>query len=154
MYFPLLKVLWILTIVQNVSPTLNNIIKLSDGNFTYNHISINSKGDMIIDTSSSESGERIFYGIKKDGSPYFETSYYKIMFVGRVEHPGRSEGEALFIKYKKNQENSEIGECLVYIPEKGNKYMEYYFFDDNDTVSKEVNSYNFENIKSIFFFCS
>ena len=148
MYFPLLKVLWILTIVQNVSPTLNNIIKLSDGNFTYNHISINSKGDMIIDTSSSESGERKFYGIKKNGAPYFETSYYKIMFVGRVEHPGRSEGEALFIKYKKNQENSEIGECLVYIPEKGNKYMEYYFFDDNDTVSKEVNSYNFESIKS------
>ena len=148
MYFSLIELLFILKTVQNISPTLNNIIKLSDDDFIYNHISINSKGDMIIDTSSSTSEKRKFYGIKRDGNPYFGTSYYKIMSVERVNQPGRSEGEALFIKYKKNQDNSEIGECLAYIPGKDNKYVEYYFFEDSYTVSKEVNSYNFEGIKS------
>ena len=116
MYSSLLKLLFILKIVRYISPKLNKIIKLSDNDFIYNHISINSKGDMIIDTSSSSSGERKFYGLKKNGSPYFGTSYCKTASVDRNDNLGRSEGEALFIKYRKNDEYSDLGECLVYIP--------------------------------------
>ena len=147
-YSALLKLLFIIKNVHNIPPGLNNIVKLSDDNFIYNHISINSKGDMIIDTSSAESGERKFYGIKKNGTPYFGTSNYKSITVKRENDLGRSEGEALFIKYRKNQDYSETGECLVYIPIKGNKYMEYYFFEDDIIVNATIYSTIFGNIKS------
>ena len=45
---------------------LNNIIKLGDEGFGYNHFSFNSDGDMIIDSEAYPiSNERRFFGLKK-----------------------------------------------------------------------------------------
>ena len=57
----------ILRIINIVIPKLlNNIIELADHRYAYSHISFNSNGDMIIDSSTTNnSGERKFYGLKK-----------------------------------------------------------------------------------------
>ena len=62
----------------------NKIIPISSTNFTYNDILIMSNGDLIVETSSFPSQlKRMFYGLKKDGRPYFaykekNTPYYTI----------------------------------------------------------------------------
>ena len=49
-------------------PLLNNIIRLGDEDFGYNHFSFNSDGDMIIDSEAYPiSNERRFFGLKKMG---------------------------------------------------------------------------------------
>ena len=54
---------------------LNNIIRLGDGGFGYNHFSFNSDGDMIIDSEAYPiSNERRFFGLKKNGRFYFKDS--------------------------------------------------------------------------------
>ena len=60
-------ILFFFQLFGKVSPQLDNIIQLNYDNYIYNHISINSEGDMIIDSSSSINKERIFYGLKKMG---------------------------------------------------------------------------------------
>ena len=112
------------------SQTLNNIIRLTPPDFIYNHININSFGDMIIDTSSSNGKKRYFYALKNNGLPYFLNSYYNNKEVDRNDNIGRKEGETIFIKY--NAMNEEKKECLLYIPQKETKYIEYYFLEENN----------------------
>lgn len=97
------------------SQSLNNIIVLSGDNFIYNHISINSDGDMIIDSTSFPiSNERKFFGLKKNGEFYFtsinntKTAYYTMT----VENDkGRIEGESSFIKL--NSDNTNLQKELI-----------------------------------------
>ena len=131
-----------------VSPQLNNIIQISYNNYIYNHISINSEGDMIIDSSSRVKKERIFYGLKKNGNPYFGSSNLNTISVNRENDLGRNEGEAMFIKYTKNYNYSNIGECLAFFPQKNSKYVEYYLFDENTIYHFDTSSDNFQDILS------
>ena len=146
-FFYLIKFIILIQLIQNVSPEINNIILLSDNNFIYNHISINSEGDMIIDTSSSSSGDRKFYGLKKNGSPFFGISPFRIM----SSVSGRSQGEAIFIKFISNNDNSNINECLAYIPQKDTQNIEYYLFEANIVSSLESCCNIFDNILSYRF---
>ena len=63
--------IYILIIFQSIKlifseTLLNNIIRLGDGGFGYNHFSFNSDGDMIIDSEAYPiSNERRFFGLKK-----------------------------------------------------------------------------------------
>ena len=148
--FHYLILICIFTPIINNSPSLNNIIQLSDDNFIYNHISINSKGDMIIDTSSLASEKRIFYGLKKNGNPYFGKSYYKSMVVVNDNYLGRSEGEVLFIKYTKRNDYSKE-ECMVFIPNKDNQYVEYYLFEEDAIYNFQTSSKNFQGVQSYRF---
>ena len=137
--------------ISKVSPQLNNIIKLSDDSYTYNHISINSKGDMVIDSSALNNKERKFYGLKKDGRPFFGNSPYGSLPVEVGNNYGRSEGEALFIKFTRHYNYSNIEECIAYIPQKNNKYVEYYIFDENTAYPVQTTTNNFQNIESCRF---
>ena len=134
-----------------VSPQLNNIIRISDNNYIYNHISINSNGDMVIDSSALNNKERIFYGLKQDGSPFFGTSLFKSLPVEVSSNYGRSEGEALFIKYTRHYDYSNIEECIAYIPQKNNKYVEYYLFNENSAYPVQAGSNNFQDVESCRF---
>ena len=138
-------------LILRVSPELNNIIRLSDNNFIYNHISINSNGDMVIDTSSLTSKDRKFYGLKQNGSPFFGSSPYETLSVNRDVNYGRSEGQVLFIKYSENNDYSNIKECLAFIPQTTSRYVEYYFFDQGSINDYETNSENFGGILSSYF---
>ena len=87
-------------IIQN--QWLNNIIIIGDKYYRYINFATYSKGDMVVETTSSQP-KRIFYGIKQNGRPYFtnktdntETSYYSINFTD--ENIGQYEADGIIIK--------------------------------------------------------
>ena len=127
-----------------------NIIQLGGENFRYNHFSLNSKGDMIIDTTANPgSNERRFFGLKKNGRGYFfdenniETPY-RSLFAENLENENQQklEGESNFIILS-NQNFNEIKEYLISFSKLDN-YMELYNFDTNE-ISTEKTSIIFGN---------
>ena len=129
---------------QNI---INNIIYLGGENFRYNHFSLNSKGDMIIDTSAFPGNkERRFFGLKKNGRPYFydenniETPY-RSLFVSGLENTNQQkvEGESSFIIISKSN-NSVIEEYLLSFSKEDN-YVELYDFENNQIITKKSNEF-------------
>ena len=126
---------------------INNIIYLGGENFRYNHFSLNSKGDMIIDTTAFPgNNERKFFGLKKNGRPFFynennmETPYLSL-FVSGLENTNqqKTEGESSFIIIsKKNDSNLE--EYLLSFSKEDN-YIELYDFDNNLIIAKKTSKY-------------
>ena len=122
---------------------LNNIIRLGDEGFGYNHFSFNSNGDMIIDSEAFPvSNERRFFGLKKNGRFYFkdsnnkEIAYYSM----NVENgnKGRIGGESFFIKLSSNDSNIHGRELLCGISK---NYIELY-----DLNNKNYTLYNTTDI--------
>ena len=146
-FFYFVMLLCLLQLIQKVSPEINSLITLSEDNFIYTHISINSNGDMVIDTSSLSSEERRLYGLKKNGSPFFGSSAYNTMSPG-FNNSGRGEGEVFFVNYKPPDRSLNIKESLAYIPQKDTKILEYFLLDDNSLFSSDVRNSAFENIAS------
>jgi hypothetical protein len=115
---------------------LNNIIRLGDDNFRYSHLSINSNGDMIVDSESyPTSQERRFFGLKKNGHFYFtdlynqETAYCSL---NASHDSGRIEGESIFITFSDVIHH----QLLLGIPKNKGYYGEFY-----DFVAKEMTSF-------------
>ena len=149
--------LYLINVVKNTNLThiqLNNIIRLGQNNFAYNHISINSKGDLIIDLSSSTDGNRIrrIYALYSNGSPYFGKTPFKTIETNLTR---RKQGECFMVKYINEDKEDE---CLIFIPMKNDSLIESYFLDneDNETFKKSKNNFNeitsskFSLIKSQF----
>ena len=128
-----------------IDTKLNKINLLSNENCIYNHISITSKGDLIIDLSSSlenKKKERIFYGLNSKGSLYFGKETYKIL----LSTEKREEGECFIIKYRNGTKEDE---CLIFIPTSTGSYIEYYFLDTEKIQTfKTSDDNNFNEIKS------
>ena len=139
-YYNLITKLFILFIKSkfSFSQVINNIIPLGGENFRYNHFSINSKGDMIIDTTASPgNNERRFFGIKRNGRPFFfnensEETLYKSLFVSGLKNTNQEkvEGESNFIILSK-QNNQYIKEYLLSFSKYDN-YVELYDFENNE----------------------
>ena len=125
---------------------IDKLIKLSGNNFIYSHISINSKGDMIIYTSSSSSNERKFYGLKKDGTPFFGTFHNKSMFIS--SNFSRADEECLFVNFTKDKDYSNPKEIITCIPQNNTKNIEYYLLDDKPNYIEQPCSDIFEDITS------
>ena len=130
------------------SQLINNIIELGGENFRYNHFSLSSKGDMIIDTSAYPgNNERRFFGLKKNGRPYFkdekenETPYFSLFVSGlENENQQKIEGESSFILL--NSTNKE---------EYGKEYLLSYARDSYvELYDLENKQYTYE--KTSFFF--
>jgi hypothetical protein len=115
-----------LTIILQVinisySQLINNIIELGGQNFRYNHFSLSSKGDMIIDTTAYPgNNERRFFGLKKNGRPYFkdennnETPYYSLFVSGlKNDNQQKIEGESSFILLNSTNQNDYGKEYLL-----------------------------------------
>ena len=126
---------------------INNIIYLGGENFRYNHFSLNSKGDMIIDTTAFPgNNERRFFGLKKNGRPFFfnenniETPY-RTLFVSGLENANqqKTEGESSFIILSK-QNDSNLEEYLLSFSKEDN-YIELYDFDNNLIITKKSSKY-------------
>ena len=124
----------------NVNPVLlNNIIELAGNRYIYSHISFNSDGDMIIDSSTSNnSGERKFYGLKKNGRFYFNITNYELGYFSMTvqnEKP-RYEGESFFIKLTSNNTQIHGRELLLGVSKNigtdSGFYTEIYNLNDNN----------------------
>ena len=105
-------------LIKYVCPNLilNNIIELGGDNFRYSHFCFNSNEDMIIDSSSYPiSSERIFFGLKKNGSFYFKDIYFS-MFI--ENNKGRIEGESCFIKLTNNNNEDDGKELYCFFSDK------------------------------------
>ena len=104
---------------------LNNIIRISDNNFRYINVVSNKNGDFFIETSPiTEGSKRIFYGLKKNGRPYFkneETPFYILDELGY--NLKRHYSELINIVLNNNKE------YLMSISTDG--YAEIYDFDNN-----------------------
>jgi hypothetical protein len=76
---------------------LNNILIFDQYNFRAGNFAINDDGDMIIEYS--ENNQRLFYGLKKDGSYLFndDTSHSKIISFENSETMKRFESKNIFI---------------------------------------------------------
>ncbi len=127
----------------NSEPLLNNVIRLGDEGFGYNHFSFNSNGDMIIDSEAYPvSNERRFFGLKKNGRFYFkdsnnkETPYYSINL--KNYNKEIIERESFFIKISSNDSNVHGRELLCCISK---NYIELY-----DLNNKNYTLYNTTNI--------
>ena len=139
-----------LSYFYSISQLFNRIIRLADNPYRYNHFSINSDGDMIIDTESyPTTNVREFYGITKNGREYFtdnggkKTHYYSMLFDYKS---GRVEGESCFIKISSNNPNSGVKELLLGISKsESNTYK-------TEIYSLKQNNYycNFYSTNTIF----
>ena len=132
---------------------INNIIYLGGENFRYNHFSMNTKGDMIVDTTAFPgNNERRFFGLKKNGRPYFHENNietpYRTLFASGLENVNQQKtgGESSFIILsKKNDSNLE--EYLLSFS-KEEDYIELYDFDNNLIISKKSSKYFSKTIVS------
>ena len=110
---------------------------------------INSKGDMIIEFTSHEDGQnnyRLFYGIKKDGSGFFDGKYMKEIY--SLSGP-RYEAQNLFVSLN----NSKTSPQYLISLGSANSIFEIYNIegnidDSNNYVSKSVNEIFGHNILS------
>ena len=101
--FFFLKLFLIFKSIEFVLPqVLNNIIRLGDDQFRYNHFSFNSDGDTITDTEAYPVlTERRFFGLKKNGQFYFTNSNNQLTPYHSIyakNNSRRIEGESKFIK--------------------------------------------------------
>ena len=107
---------------------LNDIIWIGDLNFRYVNLANNSNGDMVGETTSLPASEkRLFYGITKDGNPFFKDNNFfnsiRVKDQEGNEGKGRYEGEIFFFR-------ANIQEYLISIGN-NNQYTEVYDFDNN-----------------------
>ena len=126
---------------------LNNIIELGGEGFRFSHFSLNSKGDMIIDTTSFPgNNERRFYGLKKNGRPLFydenniETPY-RSLFAEDLQNENQQKlhAESNFIILS-NQESEETKEYLLSFSI-GDNYIEIYDFDNNTILFRSTSEF-------------
>ena len=77
--FSLIKLFFILKMINLISSNLDNIIKIGTDNYRYVRFSLSSKGDMIVVSSmdvrygvENEYQKRVFFGLKRNGLFYFK----------------------------------------------------------------------------------
>ena len=88
------------------SQRLNNIICLGNSGFAYSNFATFLNGSLIVESSKDKgTEERIFYGITKEGTPYFQNSQYFISF-NASNGDNRKESEN-FIIILNNDDQSE-----------------------------------------------
>ena len=115
---------------ENEGYQLNNIITIGDKDYRYVNFATNSNRDMIIEiTSYNDCSRRMFYGIKSDGRPFYntidtekETYFYSIE--SELQHGNRYEAENFILA------NNMGKEFLINIA-KDQSNIELYNFNEN-----------------------
>ena len=139
---------FILGFIVTLGQLINNIIELGGLNFRYNRFSLNLKGDMIIDTSAYPgNNERRFFGLKKNGRPYFkdennnETPFYSFFVEGlQNEDQQKVEAESHFIQITNQNSNLHGKEYLLSIS-RLDSYIELYDFENKNMSFIQTNDY-------------
>ena len=130
---------------------LNNILIFNENNFRYGNFAINDDGDMIIEYSKE--GNRLFYGLKRDGSYYFndDTNHKKIITIENSENLDtveRYESKNIFI-YINNKQH-------LFSTSAFNSISELYELDNinnysikktSEFLGKEIYSYAYSLLK-------
>ena len=121
------------TIINSVQ-WLNNIICLGDNNLKYINFATFSNGDMVVEATANPDNlnKRSFYGIKKDGKPFFKNDqYHGIIIISGETNSNNARFEAENIVVTINSK-----EYLLSIGNDVNKYAELYDLTDCETKSQ------------------
>ena len=152
-YFCFLKkILFLFLSMHLISPSLlNRIIRIAENNYRYIHFSYFSNGDMIIDSSAYPiSNGRIFFGLKENGSFYFDNGETGHCII-TVDHSfGRIEGESYAIKINSTNSEYDGKELILGISKAVDEthYAEVYNLDDKNMMAKYLINDIFGNIYS------
>ena len=156
--FGLLKLYFLFIYIKcedDYENTLNNII-IFEEDFRYLSFANNSNGDMIfLLTAYPHNEKRIFYGIKKNGRPFFqnETSYFYSMNSTKEIGEKKFESDTLVIKLSDKSEKE-------YLISTGTQYSyaEIYDFENNKVNKKKIdsfaNNYNVYSLRNMGIFLS
>ena len=126
---------------------LNNIIRIGGLNYRYINFASYSNGDMIVETTCYP-GEpkRYFYGIKKNGRPFFKnktnqenTPYYVIETNGQNNHKGKYESEAIVIKSSESGDGN--GKEYFLSVSKLECYAELFDFENDKIYYKSMKKF-------------
>ena len=115
-----------------ISQKLDNIICIGESGFAYSNFATFSNGSLIIE-SSKDSGtvEREFYGITKEGNPYFKDNQYH-MSLNADNGDFRKEAENFVIRINNEQQDE-------YLMSVGNKInIELYDLNQKKIISKSA----------------
>ena len=112
------------------SQKLNNVMCLGKSGFAYSNFATFSNGSLIIESSKDKgTEERIFYGITKEGTPYFKENQYFMSF-NTFNGDYRKEAENFIIRLNDAKES----EYLISISDKLN--IELYDLNLKKVISK------------------
>ena len=141
----------LLRIKLTFEQSINNIIELGGKDFRYIRFSLNTKGDMVIDTTAYPgNNERRFFGLKKNGRPYFkdennkETPFYSL-FVEGLENLNQQkvDGESQFIQITNKSNPNLHGKEYLLSYSRLDGYIELYDFENkNMSFMKTENFFN------------
>ena len=132
---------------------LNNIITFGELNYRFLTFGTYSNGDMIIEaTSRPKSKKRIFYGLKKNGRPFFknnitkeETSFYSINST-TSSNKGQLEIDGLIIKLSGTTNN---GKEYFFSISKLEGFAEIFDFDNDILYYYKIKDFtSIENVNS------
>ena len=125
---------------------LNNIIQVGDKNYRYLNFISTSKNETFFETSDHPgSDQRIFFGIKEDGSPYFEDSNGIKKYIIKKQIPDNEkkyESEAGFIKINSEDINYKDKEYIITIG-KADSNIEIFNFNNIDEEVQKFKTKDF-----------
>ena len=137
---------------------LTQIINIGELGYRYINIVSYSNGDMVFLASSfPRSNGRIFYGINKDGRPFFnnqstnEKEYIYKMEVNQTDNCYKYEGESSVIKLSGKNNNS--GKEYLVSTSKRDSFIEIYDFDNNIIYQKDFKIFTNNWIVQSFRYC-
>jgi len=102
--FYLIYIFIFLTKIRISKSETNNILEFKTYNFRAGSFAINDDGDMIVEYSKDDA--RLFYGLKKDGSYFFNdnSNHYKTINFGDSTNMVRYESKNIFIYINNNKQ--------------------------------------------------
>ena len=115
----------------------SSIILFTEKNINYATLVTTPNGDLICTSTYSSLTKKYYYGIKKNGRPYFLIDNKETYFATSDSNKARNEGNIYAIKLSGSTDNKE------YVIAFGNNdsNFELYDFDNNDVYYKETKSF-------------
>ena len=124
-----------------------NLIEVGEKNFRYLTFASYSNGDMILSiTAYPKNEKRIFYGLKKNGRPFFnnnESYYYSINSNISAINESKYVSDSIVIKLSGNENNGK-----EYLISSGNKDIEIYDFENNKIYKKPMTTFAENRVES------
>ena len=117
---------------------INRIIQYSDIQITYNSIDTTPNGDLVCISSPLRGNNKYFFGLKKNGRPYFLIDGQESYFNNIITDNKRAEGSIFAVKL--NSTNNEDKEYIISFGN-GDSNFELYDFDNNEIYTQNATTF-------------
>ena len=137
----IIKLLLFIQMVSHICPN-QNIFTFNSKNYRAGHSAFNSNGDMIIEYSYQN--ERLFFGLKKNGKPYFKEngidSFTKTLTIGNDANLNpRYYSRNVFVSLNSTNDNNDYLFSLgTYTSSTSETVTELYDIENNNIITKDT----------------